>query len=175
MREEHLPGLSIRPPEAGDSVALSTAFSAIGWSKPVSLFEQYLVEQQQGSRWMRVAVWESSVAGYVTVVWESEDPALRDLRIPEIVDLNVLPDFRRRGIGRLLLSHAEAEAQIRSDRVGIRVGLHSGYGAAQRLYVTSGYVPDGSGALRSGTPVPEDAAVPLDDDTTLRLVKVLGS
>jgi hypothetical protein len=32
-----------------------------------------------------------------------------------------------------------------ADKVYLGVGMHSGYGAAQRLYVKRGYVPDGSG------------------------------
>ena len=32
-----------------------------------------------------------------------------------------------------------------ADIVYLGVGLHSGYGSAQRMYVKRGYVPDGSG------------------------------
>ena len=32
-----------------------------------------------------------------------------------------------------------------SDVVYLGVGLHSGYGSAQRMYVKRGYIPDGSG------------------------------
>ena len=39
----------------------------------------------------------------------------------------------------------EALAAETSDTVCLGVGLHSGYGAAQRMYVLRGYVPDGSG------------------------------
>lgn len=38
----------------------------------------------------------------------------------------------------------EALAAVTSDTVCLGVGLHSGYGAAQRMYVLRGYVPDGS-------------------------------
>ena len=40
---------------------------------------------------------------------------------------------------------AEALASEASDVVCIGVGMYPGYGAAQRLYVKRGYVPDGSG------------------------------
>jgi hypothetical protein len=97
------------------------------------------------------------------------------LGIPEISDLRVDAEFRRRGIGTALLEWAEAEAASRSDRVGINVGLHSGYGAAQRIYARRGYVPDGTGAVINGTVVPEGATITLDDDpiVTLRLMKEL--
>ena len=32
-----------------------------------------------------------------------------------------------------------------SDKVTLGVGLHSGYGPAQRLYIKRGYIPDGTG------------------------------
>lgn len=40
---------------------------------------------------------------------------------------------------------AEKIAFERSDEVCIGVGLHGGYGSAQRMYVKRGYIPDGSG------------------------------
>ncbi len=54
-----------------------------------STFQKYLAEQKTGLRWVRVAVWESKVAGYVTLLWVSEDRVLRDDAIPEISDLKV--------------------------------------------------------------------------------------
>lgn len=91
-----------------------------------------------------------------------------------MVDLNVLGGFQRRGVGAALLDAVEARAAERHERIGLRVGLHPGYGPAQRLYAERGYLPDGAGAVRNGRPVPEGAAVPLDDETTLRLIKRLG-
>ncbi len=44
----------------------------------------------------------------------------------------------------------EALAAETSDTVCLGVGLHSGYGAAQRMYVLRGYVPDGSGVWYEG-------------------------
>ena len=40
---------------------------------------------------------------------------------------------------------AEKIAAIYADIVYLGVGLHSGYGSAQRMYVKRGYIPDGSG------------------------------
>ena len=44
-----------------------------------------------------------------------------------------------------LMDIAEKLAKTRSDTVCLGVGLHSGYGSAQRMYVKRGYVPDGTG------------------------------
>lgn len=84
-------------------------------------------------------------AGYVTLKWQSQYPSFKAENIPEIMDLNVLPAFRKMGIGSLLLDRAEKEAATRSKVVGIGVGLYAGadggYGPAQRLYVKRGYIP----------------------------------
>lgn len=163
----------IRALAAPDAPVLTAAFAAIGWDKPGSLFDRYLRESDDGLR----RTWVGDVGGravaYVTLVWMSPDPVLAAADAPEIVDLNVLPDFRRRGIGRALLATAEQEAAARAAVVGLRVGLHPGYGAAQRLYVSVGYVPDGTGALIGTRPAAEGERVDLDDDVTLRLLKRL--
>ena len=166
--------LSTRPLEHEDADTLASAFDEIGWSKPPSLFLRYLEDCAEGRRWARVAEWEGAVAGYVTLLWESGDPVLRERDIPEIVDLNVLPPYRGKGIGSTLLDEAESRARERRDVVGLRVGLHAGYGSAQRIYVKRGYVPDGAGALKGTEPIAEGAAIRFDDDVTLRMLKPLS-
>ena len=163
--------LRIRSIDAEDAEGLSAAFRAIGWSKPRERFDRYADEAKAGSRWVRVAEWDGSLAGYVTLLWESDDPVLRRDGIPEVKDLNVLPRFRRNGIGNALLDEVEAEARTRSHVLGLRVGLHSGYGAAQRLYAKRGYVPDGSGVWESGAPAEEGALIRMGDDVTVRMIK----
>jgi GNAT superfamily N-acetyltransferase len=163
--------LRIRPIGPEDAGELSAAFRAIGWSKPRERFDRYADEAKAGTRWVRVAEWEGSLAGYVTLLWESDDPVLRNEGIPEVKDLNVLPRFRCNGIGNALLDEVEAEARTRGHVLGLRVGLHSGYGAAQRLYVKRGYLPDGSGVWENGAPVEEGAKTQIGDDVTLRMIK----
>lgn len=170
MGDDNLELRSLLPEDAG---SLEAAFAAIGWSKPASLFERYGAEQAAGERWVRVATWSREIAGYVTVLWRSRDPVFREADIPEIEDLNVLPAFRGRRIGWWLMDAAEAEIRDRASVAGLRVGLHSGYGAAQRLYIRRGYLPDGSGAVVDGKAVPEGALIPLDDEVTLRMRKRL--
>lgn len=82
------------------------------------------------------------------------------------MDLNVLPPFRRHGIGTELLDAAEREASTRSDQVGLGVGLYSNYGNAQRLYVKRGYIPDGRGITR-GYEMLEPGTMVCVDDTLL--------
>ena len=157
---------SLRP---DDAPRLADAFAAIGWRKPAETFLRYAAEEEAGARSCWVAEELGNLAGYVTVRWPSPgapEPA-------EIQDLNVLPSFRNRGIGTALLDQAEAAVARRGDVVQIAVGLHGGYGAAQRLYVRRGYVPDGRGASIEGRPVAEAAVVALDDALVITLCKTL--
>ena len=148
----------LRPLAREDAVAVSAHTDS---------FETYLQDQHAGRRWVRVAQAGTEVAGYVTLLWAADDPVLREEGIPEISDLSVFPEFRRRGIGSALLDAAEAEAATRGSAVGLNMGLHSGYGSAQRLYARRGYVPDGSGAVIEGVTVPEGATIRLDDNPQL--------
>ena len=66
---------------------------------------------------------------------------------------------------------AEELASKRGVQIGIGFGLHAGYGAAQRLYVRLGYVPDGRGVSYNGEFPSEGDSVRLDDDLVLYLRK----
>ena len=84
---------------ASDIQPIAAAFAALGWDKPTSLYELYLAEQAAGERTVFVALLDSQFAGYVTIKWQSDYPPFRAENIPEIADFNVLPIFRRQGIG----------------------------------------------------------------------------
>jgi GNAT superfamily N-acetyltransferase len=156
-----------------DAAAFAEAFAEMGWNKPAAQFSRYLREQKAGRRTVIVAEWEGTVAGYLTILWESGDPVFRSRGVPEINDLNVLLNCRRQGIGSALMDAAEAVVVERSPVVGLGVGLHPGYGSAQRLYVRRGYVPDGAGVVVDGRSVPEGAKIRLDDSPVLRMTKEL--
>jgi GNAT superfamily N-acetyltransferase len=94
----------------------SAAFSAIGWDKPASLFETYLAEYRDEQRVALVAEFDSTVAGYGTIVWDSPYEHFRARQIPEIKDLNVLPTFRRQGIATALMDALESAVAERSTQ-----------------------------------------------------------
>lgn len=150
---------------------LVQSFAQAGLSKPVETFIDYLGEQEKGVRCCWVAFSGNQVVGYVTLVWHSEYLPFLDQAIPEIKDLNVFPMFRGKGIGSALLAVAEVEAATRSEIVGIGVGLYADYGAAQRLYIRRGYIPDGQGVTYSYQTVTPGSRVRLDDDLVLWFVK----
>lgn len=161
-----------------DIVAISEAFNQIGWNKPPSLFEEYLKEQEGGERLIWVAHFNGEFVGYVTLKWQSQYPSFNEQNIPEIMDLNVLPSFRKMGIGSLLLDCAEKEAATKSQIIGIGVGLYAGadggYGSAQRLYIKHGYIPDGKGVTYNYEPTIPGNSYPLDDDLVLWFTKKLS-
>lgn len=157
---------------------ISEAFNQIGWNKPESLFEGYFKEQEAGERIVWVAYFKGEFAGYITLKWKSQYPSFKDQNIPEIMDLKVLPSFRKMGVGSLLLDCAEKEALTKSQIIGIGVGLYAGedggYGSAQRLYVKRGYIPDGKGITYHNEPTIPGNSYPLDDDLVLWFTKKLS-
>ena len=165
--------LTIRRLEAQDAEPIAAAFQQIGWNKSVVQYEQYLAQQANGQRSVLVAFWDQTFAGYLTINWRSEYAPFREQNIPEIQDLNVLPQYRRRGIGTSLMDEAEQLIAQRSPIAGIGVGLYADYGAAQRLYILRGYVPDGKGLVYGHQVVAPGAHVVADDDLVLYLTKVL--
>lgn len=134
-------------------------------------FRQHLSGQATGDDLVLVAESDATVCGYLCVAWRSGYPPFRAADIPEIVDLQVLPPHRRRGVATILLEVAESTVATRSTVVGLGVGLHGGFGAAQRLAVKRGFLPDGRGLSYAGRPVAADATVRVDDAARLMFTK----
>jgi GNAT superfamily N-acetyltransferase len=164
-------GLQIRCLNQTDPHVMAAAFSSIGWFKPAALFQRYLVEQASGTRLCWVADLDSAFTGYVTVNWQPTYPGFAEKQIPEIQDLNVLPCFRRKGIGTALLDQAERQIACGSEIAGIGVGLHPGYNDAQKLYGRRGYFPDGRGVTYRNRYVHEGEYVIVDDELLLHLIR----
>lgn len=167
------PGLTIRNLRIEDAEMISAAFSEIGWNKPVMQYEKYFRRQESGDIVVFVAVVDSVFAGYLTVVWKSGYSSFAEKGIPEISDLNVLPEFRRRGIASALMDSAEALIAERSDVAGIGVGMTPDYGAAQKMYPLRGYVPDGRGLTHNGDPIRYRQPIVVDDALVLWFTKDL--
>jgi GNAT superfamily N-acetyltransferase len=158
-----------------DIPSIVSAFAEIGWNKPALLFEKYLEEQENNMRSVWVAFDRKDFIGYVTLKWQSDYLFFKTQNIPEINDLNVLPQFRRQGIGTHLLGLAETEAQKRSTYIGLGVGLYADYGEAQKLYIKQGYIPDGHGVTYKYLPVVPGKTYPIDNDLILWFIKKVKS
>ena len=107
----------------------------------------------------------------MTLKWSSYYQPFKEQGIPEIMDLNVLPPYRNKGIGTQLLKIAERLAATRSHVVGLGVGLYGDYGNAQKLYIKKGYTPDGCGVTYNYQVVPPGDSAPVDDDLVLWFTK----
>ncbi|HUE98107.1 MAG TPA: GNAT family N-acetyltransferase [Anaerolineales bacterium] len=164
---------SIRLLEAEDIPEIAKAFQLLGWNKPASQYERYLMEQRLKTRDVYVAFVKEEFAGYLTICWSSQYERFRNENIPEVVDFNLLPKFRRMGIGTQLMDKAESEVVKVSPIVGIGVGMTSDYGAAQRLYVLRRYVPDGLGLHWKDHHIQYGDEVRVDDNLALYLTKEL--
>ena len=165
--------LALRQLLPSDTADISAAFALLGWNKPASQYERYLDEAALGIRTTIIARLDRAFAGYVTIKWNSDYPVFRDATVPEVQDLNVLPDFRRRHIGSRLMDEAEKMIVARSRVAELGVGFDPEYGAAQRLYVLRGYVPDGKGGTSHDVRVKWGDSVRVDDGLVLYFTKTL--
>lgn len=137
--------LCIRSLTHADAEKIVTGEIAQGWTDAtIDKYEMRLRDEADGRAVTLVAVYHGEPCGYVHVYRKATGP-FADTGYPEIVDFGVLEKYRRRGIGSRLMDAAERIAGQLADTVAIGVGLHSGYGSAQRMYVKRGYLPDGSG------------------------------
>ncbi|QQC00023.1 GNAT family N-acetyltransferase [Streptococcus oralis] len=135
---------SIRKMQESDIKELSRGFISQGWPSREEILTQYFKEQESGEREVLVAEVEGALAGYITILPCAKQGPFAGMA-PELSDFNVFEPFQNQGIGNLLLEEAEKRVRLISDKVTLGVGLHSGYGPAQRLYIKRGYIPDGTG------------------------------
>ena len=135
---------SIRKMQESDIQELSRGFISQGWPSREEILTRYFKEQESGEREVLVAEVEGALAGYITILSCAKQGPFAEI-YPELSDFNVFEPFQNQGIGNLLLEEAEKRVRLISDKVTLGVGLHSGYGPAQRLYIKRGYIPDGTG------------------------------
>ena len=135
---------SIRKMQESDIKDLSRGFTSQGWPSREEILTRYFKEQESGEREVLIADLTSAVAGYITILPDAKQGPFAGMA-PELSDFNVFEPFQNQGIGNLLLEEAEKRVRLISDKVTLGVGLHSGYGPAQRLYIKRGYIPDGTG------------------------------
>ncbi|MDW3651598.1 MAG: GNAT family N-acetyltransferase [Bacteroidia bacterium] len=167
--------IHLRALSEGDALPIEQAFNAQGWKKPASQYERYFQFQEKGERDIILAEWEGEFAGYLTIQWISGYTFFKSQGIPEIVDLNVLQKFHRKGIASAMMDEAERRMSLISDFAGIGVGMPPDYGAAQVMYVRRGYVPDGKGLFYHGKPAVYHTKIEVDDGLVLYLTKDLRS
>jgi len=142
-------------------------------------FQKQLNWQKDSESLALLAFFEGQVAGYVFLFQKCRWGGLRNLGFPSIVDLFVIKRYRKNGVGTALLNAAEDMAAQYNDKIYLNVPLNSPHGAAQKLYIKRGYVPDGNGLYwdpdNNGlcNVCPADALCKNNDSLTLCLIKTL--
>lgn len=163
----------IRNMTASDAPIITAEEIAQGWDANIDKYEMRLKDQSENRAISLVAEYQGHVAGYINVYLNSAWGAFAGKGFPEIVDFGVLEKYRCHGIGSRLMDAAEEIASKYSDTVYLGVGLHSGYGSAQRMYVKRGYIPDGTGVWYDDKVCQPYADCKNDDDLVLYLSKTL--
>ena len=144
-----------------------------GWNSSEEKFIRRLNDAEAKKCISIVAEFDGQPAGYVNVYFQPDAGSFAGQDIPVIVDFAVLQKFRRLGIGTALMDTAEEIAKERCDKICIAVGLHSGYGAAQALYIKRGFVPDGTGVWYKNKVCEPYSECRNDDDLLLHMWKEL--
>jgi len=160
----------VRNMKETDPLVIHNEEIAQGHHRTIESFSSRMKDQQEGKAIPLVAEYKGNIAGYVNVYKKSNpDGSLRC----EIEDFGVFIRYRNQGIGSKLMDIAEQIASEHSDVVHLCVGVHSGYGSAQRMYIKRGYLPDGSGVWYQGSQLGQYADCKNDDDLVLLLSKYL--
>lgn len=161
----------IRDMKQSDARTIADGEAAQGWNADVWKYEMRLRHQAEGKSVSLTAEYDGNVAGYINVYPNAASGAFGGQGYPEIVDFGVLEKYRRQGVGSRLMDVAEEIAARYADTVYLGVGLHSGYGSAQRMYVKRGYIPDGSGVWYQDKVCEYYGDCRNDDDLVLYLSK----
>lgn len=163
--------LIIRKMEKSDVKTICAEEAAQGWHPNPFQYEMRLKDMESGKSIAFIAEYHGEVAGYNNLYFNPNEGAFAGQKIPEVVDLGVFERFQCKGIGSALMDAAEAAAMEVSPSICIGVGLHSGYGEAQRMYIKRGYIPDGSGVWFQNRVCDQYAPCMNDDDLILYLKK----
>ncbi len=174
MAPTQIQNVSIRIAVHSDLKLLWDMSAQLRQSKDADYFEQQLAYQDKGTRMVLMAHEGIHEAGYCVLNWQPKYGFFKAHNIPEIQDLNVLPEYRKQGIATQMIVYCEKRAVEKGyDTMGISFGLHGAFGAAQRLYVRLGYIPDGLGVTYDRKAVSAGEFKPVDDQLCLMMVKNL--
>ena len=163
----------IRSMEQEDSQKIYDEQLAQNWHPSKEIYDGYYMDQETNKRFVFIAEYQGSIAGYTTLFAEATTGPFANKGIPEVVDFGVFIKYQRKGIGNIILDVVEKIASEISNTISLGVGLHSGYGAAQRIYVKRGYIPDGSGVWYKNVQLDQYSSCCNDDDLVLYLSKLI--
>ena len=169
-----LSNVTIAPLQATFLKTICQVNGGPAWHQDEKKWNRYLFEHCQGQRYTLLAFFDDEPVGYGSLVFASQHRAFRGSGTPEINDLVVAENWRRKGIASRLIEAFENEAIVRGYReIGLGVGLYADYGPAQRLYSKLGYLMDGQGITAHNEIVSPGSTVRVDDDLVVWLSKKL--
>lgn len=151
---------------------LNHSFLNQGWGAREEVLKKYFREQESNQRYVLVSEYQNKVAGYLTIVTHASEGPFKE-KYPEIVDFNVFESYQQKGIGSYLLTKAEELIKEFLEVITLGVGLHQGYGSAQRLYIKNGFIPDGSGVWFNNKRLSQGADCFNNDELVLYLIKAI--
>lgn len=161
--------INIREAQESDLPELYEVYHACG-KADVGYFETCFADDHT----VLLAEMEGRNVGVGILNWKPRYSLYKRLGIPEIQDLNVIPDARRNGVATFMVEWCEDAARAKGkDMIGIGVGLTRDYGPAQILYARLGFIPDGYGVTYDRVGVTPHDSYRMDDDLSLMLVKSL--
>ncbi len=163
--------IRIRAMEKEDIDLIIKNYEEQSWPKKRSTLEKYLASQTEKQLYVFIAEVDKDVAGYTVLYLDTAVGPFANMSIPLIGDFIVFIKYQRLGIGNRILDAVEEKAFELNDKVQLSVGLHSGYGAAQRIYIKRGYIPDGSGCWYNNQQLEQYADCNNNDDLVLYLLK----
>jgi GNAT superfamily N-acetyltransferase len=168
------PSIICRPMERGDVALLNHLGRVTGHILEPDYFETTWQEVAQNKRQVICAHAAGQIVGYAHLNFHPLYQPFQRLGIPELQDLYVHPDYRRQGLGRLIIDHVESLARQNGyTELGIGVGITADFGSAQRLYTKCGFIPDGAGVVQDRIPVPSNTIRPIDGRMCIMMVKIV--
>ena len=130
---------------------------------------------ERGERDLYILHENDEIYGYVTLNFNPKYALYSRLNIPEIQDLFIAPNHRRKGYGDLLVNHCEKTAALRgATQIGISVSVSPAFAVAQYMYIARGYNVDGNGVTYDRMPVVHGQSYKVDDDLCLMMLKDLN-
>ena len=169
--------LVIRPVEAEDLAVLDESLPG---GRPPEVHRQRYQKQLEERGVYATAWYGGRLAGILFVDWEGS--AAESVRAsfpgcPHLIDLSVLPEYRKQGIATELLDYAEAEAHQRGhERIGLDVGdlADPNYRIAHGIYTRRGYVDTGIEHMDAYTVVDKDGRALAIQEKVRFMVKEMG-
>ncbi|GMK44289.1 N-acetyltransferase [Paenibacillus glycanilyticus] len=143
------------------------------WYRQGDYYIRCLEENRAGKRITLMAFYGEELAGCCHLIYESKYPYFAERHIPEVNDLSVFQEYRKKGIASKLLDELERKTSESFKYIGLGVGLYKDYGNAQRLYGKRGYVMDGNGLTYNNVKVKPGTDVFVDDELLVYMVKEL--